>query len=151
LEEIIMRVLSAMFAAILLVGADAPADVVKKDLGTLDGDWVMVSGERDGQAIPDEYLKKGKRVFKDGEVTVTLGDMLLMTAKVSLDPGKKPKTIDYDVSDGFFKGRKQLGIYEIDGDTAKFCFTNPDKERPIDFTAKPGSGRTLSVWKREKK
>jgi uncharacterized protein (TIGR03067 family) len=74
-----------------------------------------------------------------------------MKAKVTVDPGKKPKTIDYDVTDGFFKGKKQLGLYEIDGDTAKFCFANPDAERPTDFTTKEGSGRTVSVWKRTKK
>jgi uncharacterized protein (TIGR03067 family) len=146
-----LRALVAIGLIGLLVGADAPADAVKKELAQLEGDWTMVSGERDGQAIPAEYLKNGKRVFKDGEVTVTLGDMLLMKAKVTLDPGKKPKAIDYDVTDGLLKGMKQVGIYEIDGDTIKFCFTNPDKDRPTDFTTKEGSGRTLSVWKRAKK
>jgi uncharacterized protein (TIGR03067 family) len=146
-----MRALAAMTAVFLLVGADAPPETVKKDLAALEGEWTMASGERDGQAIPAEYLKSGKRVFKDGEVTVTFGDTLLMKARVTVDAGKTPKTIDYDVTDGFFKGKKQLGIYEINGDTVKFCFANPDTERPTDFTAKEGSGRTLSVWKRAKK
>jgi hypothetical protein len=30
-------------------------------------------------------------------------------------------------------------------------FANPDRDPPADFTAKAGRGRTLSVWKREKK
>jgi uncharacterized protein (TIGR03067 family) len=145
-----MRALTAI-GVVVLLGAEPPADAVKKDLAALEGEWTMVSGERDGQPIPGEYLKSGKRVFKDGEVTVTFGDRLLMKAKVTVDPGKKPKTIDYDVTDGFFKGKKQLGLYEIDGDTAKFCFANPDAERPTDFTTKEGSGRTVSVWKRTKK
>jgi len=38
----------------------------------------------------------------------------------------------------------------VDGDTFKSCFGKPDAERPTDFTSKPGDGRTLSVWKREK-
>jgi hypothetical protein len=49
------------------------------------------------------------------------------------------------------KDKKQLGIYELDGDTAKFCFGSPGAERPSDFTTKEGSGRTLSLWRREKK
>jgi uncharacterized protein (TIGR03067 family) len=146
-----MRALAVMTAVVLLTGAEPPGEAVKKELAALEGEWTMTSGERDGQAIPTEYLKSGKRVFKDGEVTVTFGDTLLMTAKVSVDPGKTPKTIDYDVTDGFFKGKKQLGIYDINGDTVKFCFANPAKERPTDFTTKEGSGRTLSVWKRAKK
>ena len=146
-----MRMIVGVVAVVWLVGADAPADAVKKDMALFAGEWSMVSGERDGEAIPEMYLKSGKRVFKDGEVTVTLGDMLLMKAKVTLDPAAKPKTIDYDVSDGVLKGKKQLGIYEIDGDTVKFCFVAPDKERPTDFTTKAGSGRSSSVWKKKAK
>jgi len=145
-----MRALTAI-GVLVLLGAEPPADAAKKDLAALEGEWIMVSGERDGRAVPGEYLKSGKRAFKNGEVTVTFGDMLLMKAKVTVDPGKKPKTIDYDVTDGFFKGKKQLGIYELDGDAVKFCFANPDQERPTDFTTKEGSGRTLSLWKRAPK
>jgi uncharacterized protein (TIGR03067 family) len=60
-------------------------------------------------------------------------------------------TIDYEVAEGPMKGKKHLGIYELDGDAFKSCFGAPDKERPNDFTSKAGDNRTLSVWKREKK
>ena len=73
-----------------------------------------------------------------------------MKAKITIDPSKKPKTIDYQMTDGFTKGKTQLGIYEVDGDTFKSCFGKPGTERPTEFTSKPGDGRTLSVWKREK-
>jgi uncharacterized protein (TIGR03067 family) len=146
-----MRTLVAIGAAVLLVGADAPSDAAKKDLAALEGEWGMVSAERDGMAVPDEYVKTGKRVFKDGEVTVSFQDMVFLKAKVTVDPAKKPKEMDYDVTEGPTKGQKQLGIYEIDGDTIKFCFAPADKGRPTDFTAKEGSGRTLSVWKKAKK
>ena len=71
-------------------------------------------------------------------------------AKIAIDPSQKPKTIDYEMTEGFTKGKKQLGIYELEGDTFKSCFGRPGAERPSDFTSKPGDGRTLSVWKREK-
>src|SRR5258707_15167623 len=116
-----MRALLAFTVAVLLVGADAPTDAVKKDMASLEGEWSLVSGEREGMAIPEEYIKTGKRVFKDGVVTVSFGDMVILKAKVTLDPGKKPKAIDYEVTDGSLKGQKQLGIYELDGDTVKFC------------------------------
>ena len=69
-------------------------------------------------------------------------------AKITLDPAKEPKTIDYEMTEGVTKGKTQLGIYELDGDTFKSCFGSPGAERPTDFTTKPGDGRTLSTWKR---
>ncbi len=128
-----------------------PTEAAKKDMAALEGEWTMVSGERNGEAIPEDFVKTGKRVSKDGETTVTFGDNVLMRAKYTLDPSKKPKAIDYEITEGMNKGKKALGIYEIDGDTVKFCFAGPDMERPTDFSAKADSGRVLSVWKKAKK
>jgi uncharacterized protein (TIGR03067 family) len=146
-----MRLCVSFVAVLFLLGADAPADAVKKDMTLLEGDWSLVSGERDGQTIPEEFVKTGKRSVKDAETSVIINDMVVMKAKFKIDPIKKPKTIDYTVTDGPEKGKTVLGIYELDGDTVKFCFSAPDKERPSEFTAKEGSGRTLSLWKRNKK
>ena len=52
--------------------------------------------------------------------------------------------------DGPNKGKRQLGIYEVEGDTLRSCFAAPDAERPRDFTSQPGDMRTSTVWKREK-
>src|SRR5882762_4701979 len=123
---------------------------VKKDVAQLQGDWTMVSGSADGQAMPDTMRATSKRVCKGDETTVTVGGQLMMKAKFTIDPSHKPKTIDYEMIDGWTKGKKQLGIYELESDTVKFCFGGPGAERPTDFTSKPGDRRTLSVWKREK-
>jgi uncharacterized protein (TIGR03067 family) len=72
-----------------------------------------------------------------------------MKAKFTIDPTKKPKTIDYVMLAGLTKGKKQLGIYELDGDRVKFCFAAPGQERPSAF--KGGSGIVLSAWQRDKK
>jgi uncharacterized protein (TIGR03067 family) len=111
----------------------------------------MVSGEIDAQTMPDSYVANGKRVSENGVTTVTFNGRLFMKAKYTLDPVKKPKIIDYVMTDGPTKGKMQLGIYEFDGDQVKFCFASPGKDRPTDFSTKAGSGLTLSVWKREKK
>ena len=137
-------------AAISLAAAeDNPA--TKKDMAQLQGEWSMVSGSADGQPMPEEMRKQMKRVCKGDEITVTTGGQIFLKAKVSIDPSKKPKTIDYEMTGGFTKGKKQLGIYELDGDTFKSCFGAPGAERPKDFTSQPGDIRTSSVWKREKK
>jgi uncharacterized protein (TIGR03067 family) len=123
---------------------------IKKDRVQLQGEWSMVSGSADGNPMPDAMRETAKRVCKGDETTVTIGEQLLMKAKFTIDPSRKPKTIDYQMIDGPTKGKKQLGIYEVAGDTVKFCFGSPGSERPPDFTSKPGDGRTLSVWKRKK-
>src|SRR5207249_724608 len=123
---------------------------VKKDLAQLQGEWSMVSGSADGQPMPDEMRKQMKRVCKGDETTTTMGGQMFIKAKITIDPSKKPKTIDYQMTDGFTKGKKQMGIYEVEGDTFKSCFAKPGAERPADFSSARGDGRTLSVWKREK-
>ena len=110
----------------------------------------MVSGTADGYPIPAEMIPNSKRVCKGDEITATVGGQLVLKARITIDPSKQPKTIDYDVLDGPTKGKKHLGIYELEGDTLKSCFGAPGAERPTDFTSKPGDQRTSTVWKRAK-
>src|SRR5258708_20508037 len=104
-----------------------------KDKAKLQGEWLMVSGERDGQPFADEFRKGFKRVAKGDETTVTMGDQLFLKAKFTLDPSKKPKTIDYSVTGGAYAGTRQLGIYELEDDTRHFCFSLPTTALPHTF------------------
>ena len=149
-----MKTILITFAIVLAASAVVPAraeesDAAKKDLALLQGEWTMVSGSADGQPMPEESRKQMKRVCKGDETTTTMGGQMFLQARITIDPSKKPKTIDYQMTGGFTKGKSQLGIYEVDGDTFKSCFGRPGAERPTDFTTRPGDGRTLSVWKRE--
>lgn len=145
-----MRALTISLAVLLCVAADSDKELAKKDLAAFQGEWSMVSGERDGEQIPVEFLQGFKRVSKGDVTTVTNNGEVFMKAKITLDPTKKPKSIDYAVLDGPNKDKKQLGIYELKGDRLKFCFAAPDKERPTEFASK-GEGTILSEWKRDKK
>jgi uncharacterized protein (TIGR03067 family) len=146
-----MRTLLGVIAVLALVGADGAPDAVKRDMTLLEGEWSMVSGEASGMSMPKEMVKEGKRVAKDGETTITFNGRVNFKAKFTIDPTKKPKTIDYLMTEGPTKGKTHLGIYELDKDTVKFCFAAPGKERPTDFTGKEGSQQTFSIWKRNKK
>jgi uncharacterized protein (TIGR03067 family) len=134
-----------------MVAAAAAEDATKKEMAQLEGEWSMMSGEADGMSMPDAMVKTGKRVAKDGETTITIGGQVYFKAKFTIDPAKKPKAIDYEMTEGPTKGKTHLGIYDLDGDTVKFCFAAPGKDRPTEFTSKEGSQHTLSVWKRVKK
>src|SRR5262249_8829098 len=139
-----MRLIGAFVAVLALIGTVAGQDANKKEMTLLDGTWSMVSGQADGQDMPKQLVDGGKRIAKDGEVTIMIGGQVFLKAKFTIDPAKKPKTIDYAMTEGFTKGKTQLGIYELDGDTVKFCFAAPGKDRPKDFTATEGSQQTYS-------
>jgi uncharacterized protein (TIGR03067 family) len=127
--------------------APKPAD----DIAKLQGEWQMTTGVADGFSIPEEMMKNFKRICKGNELTVMNGDQLFMKSNITLDPTKTPKTIDYDVIDGPTKGSKQLGIYELNGDTFRSCFGAPDSPRPTEFKSESGDRQTFSTWTRAKK
>jgi uncharacterized protein (TIGR03067 family) len=81
---------------------------------------------------------------------VRSGDAVLVEAAVKLDPTKKPKTMDVAFSEGENKGQTVPGIYEIEGESFRVCHARPGDERPGEFSAKAGGGRTLVVYKRER-
>ena len=130
--------------------AEKEQAVLAKEMAFLAGEWTMVSGEIGGQQMPEAMAKTAKRVAKGNETTVTMNGQIFLKATITIDPSKKPKTIDYLMTDGPSKGKTQLGIYEVDGDTVRFCFGSPGQERATEFATKAGDGRTLSVWKRVK-
>jgi uncharacterized protein (TIGR03067 family) len=150
--KILRNTLLIGLAAVAVAAARAEDNqAVKDELAKLQGEWSMLSGSADGQAMPAEMLSSAKRVCKGDQLTVIIGGQTVMVAKITVDPAKKPKTIDYEVIDGLTKGKKLLGIYELEGDTLKSCFAAPDGERPKDFTGKEGERRTVSTWKHDKK
>jgi uncharacterized protein (TIGR03067 family) len=145
----------AVLAVGLLLGA-SPVDDTKDDLAKMEGEWTLVSMERDGEQPPEEFIKSLRRVVKGDEYTVTGrgqdgNPATLSKGKFKLDASKKPKTIDFTPSGGVAAGETLLGIYELQGDTLKVCYAMPSHDRPKEYKTPEGSHCTLSVWKRVKK
>src|SRR2546421_9266257 len=102
-------------AFLISQGWAADSDTTKKDSTPLQGEWSMVSGTADGVPMPERIVSSAKRICKGDQLTVIAGGQLILKARITLDPSRKPKTIDYDVIGGPNTGKKQLGIYELDG------------------------------------
>ena len=113
----------------------------------LSGEWDMVSGVLNGQPMEKSMVRYGKRVIRGNQTTVSFGPQVFMKATVTMDHSKRPKTIDYLVSQGGAAGSTLYGIYEVTGDTVTICYAAAGQERPADFASNPGDGRTFAVWK----
>lgn len=62
-----MRMGAPVIGFLILAGATVAQDDGKKEMGQLDGEWLMVSGEANGVAMPREAVQTGRRLAKDGE------------------------------------------------------------------------------------
>jgi uncharacterized protein (TIGR03067 family) len=130
---------------------DAREEAVARDLRTFKGTWRLSYKEVDGKKFSEEEIKDLiGTVDGSGKVTVRRGDKVVGAGTIKLDPTRKPKAIDVTFTEGDRKGTTALGIYEIDSDVFRVCLPRAGDERPDDFSARAGSGRTLIVYKREK-
>ena len=119
-------------------------DDAKKDLDKLQGKWKAEKMIFMGEEAPAEATAKMVVSCKGNEFIPA--DKPDEPATIKLGPSAKPKTIDLTE-----KNKKvSLGIYELDGDTLKLCFSEPGTERPKTFESPKGSKIAYLVMKREK-
>lgn len=119
-------------------------------LEALQGDWFIVSVEKDGT--------KTTFAAKDMPIVTFKGETYLLpsakgftqskSGKIKLHPGKS-RGIDLLPDDGPYKGKTLLGIYRIDEDTMRACYALPSKPRPVAYTTEPDSGRVVVNYKRK--
>lgn len=143
-----MYVSQVLCLVVVIAASSAPSEeAVKAELEKFQGTWQLVSAEREGVQTPEEQVKKTRVVIKGNKHSVYFGDdAVVKEIPFVLDPTKKPKTTTDTLPDG----KEIHGIYELDGDTLRSCVAAPGKDRPTDFSAKPGSGHTLRIFKRLK-
>ena len=142
--------LPAAAAALLLAAVPIPAGDAKRELEKFQGLWSVAAETSSGIAVPADRLKgrqlevKGNRY--NAKSPATGGEL----GTFALDPDKKPRAIDLTHLSGEEKGKTELGIYEVSGDTAQFCVSEAGKERPTAFSTTKDDDRNLFVIKRKK-
>jgi uncharacterized protein (TIGR03067 family) len=120
----------------------------KKEFEKLQGNWRMVSVECAGK--PQETPKDALATVAGDQFTTKSGKEVVRAGTLKLDPTQKPKAIDATYTAGPDKGQTFQGIYELEGDTWKICYSAPGKERPKALPDKQGTAYLLLVLKREK-
>jgi uncharacterized protein (TIGR03067 family) len=143
--------LSAAVVLTLLVsaGADEKEDKDKLDPEKLVGTYTYVSGERDGNKVAEDNLKKGTVVItKD---TITLKGDETFVIKYKLDAKKTPATLEMEITEGLQGvGAKTGGIISMKGEEVKLCYAAMGGEAPKEFAAKKDSGHHYFVLKKKK-
>ncbi len=132
---------------VLAVGSAQSGD--KKEQERLEGTWTIVDmkGGKDKHEIKD-----GKAIYKGDHLTVKSGDKVFFEAKYTVDPSKKPGTMDLAMEK---EGKKMtmLGVYKLDGDNLKVAHYADDakaaKERPNEVAA--SDDVMMVTLKRDKK
>jgi uncharacterized protein (TIGR03067 family) len=140
--------IGAVLAAGLAAATAAAGGDAKKDSERLQGSWAVVRMEEKGSSAPEDLLKELAVEIKGDRLLVTNQGKPLLEFRYTLDPTKKPRAIDLTHLSGEEKGKTELAIYEVAGDTARFCVG--DRERPRDFGTAKDDDRTLFVIRRKK-
>lgn len=130
---------------------DAKEEAIKKDRKLIEGTWRIVALEVNGAKSSDEDARKLSVVNgPDGTWTILSEGKEVAKGTNTFDPTKKPKTIDFTITEGGGKGNVHFGIYELGEKSRKLCFSPPGKDRPTEFTSPPGSECILVTFEREK-
>jgi uncharacterized protein (TIGR03067 family) len=113
-----------------------------------EGDWQMLSGVMNGVAMDASTVQWVKRLTRGNRTTIVAGPQTMLKVEFTFDPSTSPPSIEYLNLHGAAKGKRQLGIYRLDGDILTVCTSAPGAGRPGEFTSVIGDGRTLTSWKR---
>ena len=130
----------------------ADDDDTAKEFKALQGKWKTVSMEVAGNQLPKGDLPPFTVVVgADGKSTGKFGEEEFKFT-IKIDPKKSPRTIDNWHETGDQKGKKQYGIYKLEGDKWTVCITGPESveaDRPKEFTSK-GSSHVIFVFEKVK-
>lgn len=128
----------------------SPRKAAQDDLKKLQGTWQCVSMEREGEEVPPEAVKGTLVQYEDDRVTLYREGEIFRRGIVTLDPMKSPKKVNtWDLS-GPYEDQTVPGIYDVDGETLRLCFSRPGAERPTEFSSKKAPGFLSCVYKRKK-
>jgi len=142
----------ALACCVFSVGLMAPEtdEATKKEYARFEGTWSFDFVEVEGKKQPDQPFETNKTIIcKGGRYVVVQGDKITRGV-FKLDLTKTPKQYNFTITDGPAKGKTGPCIYELEGDTWKFCSSFRTSECPTEFATKPGSGTVFEILKHQK-
>jgi uncharacterized protein (TIGR03067 family) len=139
----------ALISHLVPAADDTKSSPREREVERHQGTWLVTSFVSDGTEAAPEIVNSIRRVVKGDHVVWKRDGKNFAGTTVELDPDAAPKTIDVIPDGGKSRGKRVLGIYKLDGDILTICMAGVDQDRPKEFDARKGSGRTLMTFKRE--
>ena len=122
------------FAVLPLPAAPVPKEV--KNEGKLEGTWKVEALSTNGQ--PSNAGTSYWTIDAEGMLTLHGGPVPpAANSQIRFKHDRATKAIDYTAGE-----RNYPGLYELKGDTLKFCFNLKDQDRPKAI----GEGQDLNLW-----
>jgi uncharacterized protein (TIGR03067 family) len=147
------RIITLAFVLAIPVALFADnTNAVNKELKALEGKWKAVAMEAGGKAFPKESVPDFTFIVASNGKSTSKSPQDEYQATITVDPKTNPRTIDNLHETGTNKGKKQLGIYNLEGDKWTVCMTLPgvaEGDRPKVFNTKD-TANVVFVFKRLK-
>jgi len=143
-----VKAIAALACGLLLAAQDAG------DLDKLQGSWRLIGLEAQGQKAPAGDVAKNPitLTFTGDRYVEKLRGETVEEGTIKLHPERSPRQLDIRIGTGDDKGKTQLGIYKLEGDTLTVAIAPPGStDRPAAFTTDAGSKFGVQVFRREKK
>ena len=119
---------------------DAKDDAIKNDRKQIEGTWKVVTIEVNGNKAPAEDARKLTVVNgSDGTWSLLSEGKPISKGTSTIDPTKKPKTIDFTQTEGDGKGNHYLGIYELSKNLERCALPHRRRNGPPSFLLCPAA------------
>jgi uncharacterized protein (TIGR03067 family) len=137
---------------VILAASWALARQPSTDRDRLQGTWRAVRVQAPGEKAKDVKEAGLTITFRGEKYAEGVKGETAEEGTFTLRPEKSPRQIDIRIGTGKDKGKTQLGIYKLEGDTATFALAPPGStERPTSFTPPAGGKTSVQVFRRAKK
>jgi uncharacterized protein (TIGR03067 family) len=141
----------ALFAA-LFVAADEPGKEKDpaQDGGRIKGIWAVTSVTNNGLKQPDDPTAGAPMMAFDGKSYVHMeGQRVAEEGDYEVLSDQSPRAIDMVAERGPGAGKRQLGIYRLQGDILTIALSEPGaRARPKSFDGRARSREAVIVCKR---
>jgi len=129
------------------VGFPSPGKI--NQMKTIQGNWICLSAVVDGKSLPEETTRQLRLIISDERYKTEKGGQVLFDSTYHLNSSANPMQIDLLGTEGDLAGKYGEGIYSLDGDNLRICYTMPGQPRPKEFESPADSKVYLVIWKRD--